>query len=57
MAFLVILAIRDGRTDQIIGPSVAGVAIPLFTYWHRQKVARSKQQFAKLIADYEKALS
>jgi len=57
MVFLVALAIRDGRTDWIVGPSVGGVAILVFTYWHRKRVARAKQRFAKLVTDYENAFA
>ncbi|WP_141237045.1 hypothetical protein [Sphingopyxis sp. GW247-27LB] len=57
MAFLVMLAIRERQPEWIAGPSVAGVAILLFTYWHKQRVARSKQRFAKLITDYEESFS
>ncbi|AMU96000.1 hypothetical protein AOA14_15435 [Sphingopyxis terrae subsp. terrae NBRC 15098] len=57
MAFAVGLAIRDGQTDWIVGPSVAGVAVLLFTYWHRACIARAKLHFADLIARYESALS
>lgn len=57
MVFLVGIAIRDGRTDWTVGASVSGVAILVFTYWHRNRVARAKQQFAKLVTDYEKAFA
>jgi hypothetical protein len=57
MVFLVGLAIRDGRADWVVGASVAGVGILVFTHWHRGRVARAKQHFAKLVADYEKAFA
>ena len=57
MVFLVAIAMRDGRTDWIVGASVGGVAILAFTYWHRMRVTQAKRRFAELVADYEKALA